>query len=731
MSSAEASETPSVPDIPGGPRVPLTARPRTMLGLLLFATALVFLPALGGEFVWDDTQLIGANPYIRDLSRLGEALTHDFWHNPQSLDHGAGLPRRYYRPVVTLAYALQFRAFGERPVGYHLVNLALHLSCVVLVFGWLRRRLATAHGTDRSLAVILGAAVFAVHPSRPESVAWISGSTDLWLALFALLGLRAWDRGPGYLGAARAGMFFFLAALSKETAVVLPALLLVDLVLLPRHEGPHRETLQGDATLGRALGRWALASAGVGLALGLRFAVVRQLNPPNTHEAWSQTPVRVLASFGHYLVETFAPWWPAVQGSLRVFVRNRPVYAPWSVALGAVGFVALGALALWAWRRPRGRPWLADALWFVLALGPTLNVVPMGMTILVASRFLYLPLLGVCALAARAAFTLPGRPGVGLRAALGGLALAFGVVCSQHAAHFTDRQTLWTAELQRNPFNYYALSELATDALERGDHGRVGPLLNRGYNAAVRYGVGDEAVRFMVKSAQFLLWTTPDDDQETLREVRGFLDAFVTAEGGTARLRTRQFRIEAPLPRHERRLRQSLHLEPFRAWAYFRTGETAAAEAQLREAARRPHAYGARRYLAMVLMAQQRWDEARTQLDALLRAMPTDVESARLRSWCESYPRALDAARDAVARTSLEARLWTDLSRPQKARELLAPVLRAHPDRIEPLAARLYAEMADRRPEAAEIVVREATLRAPSQAAAFQEALQRARRGRM
>lgn len=726
MQPSDASETPSVPDLPGGPRVPLTARPRTMLGLLLFATALVFLPALGGEFVWDDTQLIGTNPYVRDLSRLGEALTHDFWHNPLSLDQGAGLLRRYYRPVVTLAYALQFRAFGEHPVGYHLVNLTLHLGCVVLVFGWLRRRLATAHGTDRSLAVILGAAIFAVHPSRPESVAWISGSTDLWLALFALLGLRAWDRRPGYLGAALAGLCFFLAGLSKETAVVLPALLLVDIVLLRSPETP-----LGSVPLGTALGRWALASAGVALTLGLRFAVVRQLAPTSTLDPWNQTPVRVLSSFGHYLAETFAPWWPSVQTSLRMLVHNRPVYAPWSVALGVVGVVALGALAGWAWQRPRARPWLADALWFVLALGPTLNVVPMGMNILVASRFLYLPLLGVCALAARAAFTLPGRPGVGLRAALGGLALGFGVVCSQHAAHFTDRQTLWTAELRRNPLNYYALSELATDALERGDHARVGPLLNRGHHAAVHYGVGDEAVRFMMMSAQFLLWTTPDDDQETLREVRGFLDAFVTAERGTARLRTRQFRIEAPLPRHERRLRQNLRLEHFRAWAYFRTGETDAAEAQLREAGRRPHAYGARRYLAMVLMAQQQWDEARALLDDLLRAMPTDVESARLRSWCTFYPQALRDARDDVARTSLEARLWTDLSRPQRARMMLAPIQRSHPERIEPLAARLYAEMADRRPEAAELVVREATLRAPNQAAAFQAALERARRGGM
>lgn len=705
------------------PRVPLTNRPRTMLALLLLATALVFLPALGGDFVWDDTKLIHSNPYVRDLSRLGEALTRDFWHTPPSLAGGSGLARGDYRPVVTLAYALQFKAFGEHPAGYHLVNLALHLGCVVLAFGWIRRRLGTRgdEGDHRlaALAWVMGAALFAVHPSRPESVAWISGSTDLWLGLFALLGLRAWDIHPRLGGAVLAGVCFFFATLSKETAVVLPALLLVDIALVRPPE----------ARLGVALGRWSVAAAGVGFALVARFMVVAQLAPRSDVDTWNQAPQRVLSSFGHYLFETFAPWWPSIQPGLLALQHGSRVLAPWSIALGAVGSLALLALMGLAWRRPALRPWAADALWFVVALGPTLNLVPMGMNALIAARFLYLPLLGVCALAGRAALGPHDWRGHLTRGVLGVALVGGAVVASRHAATFTDRRSLWTAELRHNPNNYNALSELAAEALERGDHAAVGALLSRGHAAAVSAGVGDEAVRFMVKSGQFLLWTTPDDDRETLGEVRGFFDAFCTAEEGTARLRTRHFHIEAALPRHEAPQRRALNLDAWRAWAHFRTDDIDDAEAQLRVAARRPNAYAARRYLAMVLAAQHRWDESRAALDGILREVPADTESRRLQTMLAAYARDLAAAPDEVARTSLAARLWTDLTRPQRARALLAPLLIAHPERVEPVAARIHAELADRRTEAAEMVVREAAVRAPAQAAAFREALQRARTG--
>jgi len=699
---------------PDAPPIPLVARPRALLGLLLLATALVFLPALGGEFVWDDTLLLGANPYVRDLSRLGEALTHDFWHVPQNLEahHGAG--RRYYRPVVTLAYALQFRVFGEHPVGYHLVNLGLHLGCVVLVLGWLRRRLGVrADLPEGPVALVLGAALFALHPSRPESVAWISGSTDLWLTLLALLALRAYDRRPTLVGAAQAAVLLFFATLCKETAVVVPALLAIDLVLLRPPGTPWRP----------GVARLALASAGVVLAFGLRFALVPRFADPTPATALPETAARVLTSGAHYLLLIVAPWWPSVQIGLKTFDQGRVVYAPALVTLGALALGALGALALAARTRPALRPWLADVLWCTLGLGPTLNLISMEQHALVAARFLYLPLLGVCALVARVALAPPTPRGHALRAAVGVFVLAAAVVCSQHAARFVDAETLWTAELRRNPDNYYAYNALALHLQERGQYAQTRALLLRGHAAAHTAGATAFETTLALQLAHLLLWTTPDDDHTTLEALRRFLQDFTLVTEGVARLETPGLRLGLALAAQSYPTRQDVRHRQQWAWAMFRSGQEPEAEAMLRNLTdAHPHAYTAWRYLAMVRAARNDLPSARGALQQLLARNPQDGVAALLDARLAQHLRDLAAAPDPIARTSLTARLLVDLSRASRARSLVAPLLRDHPTRVEPLAARLYAELSDRRPDVAEALVQEASARTPERAAAFREA---------
>src|SRR4030095_3149956 len=82
--------------------------------------------------------------------------------------------------------------------------------------------------TDRTMLASIAAALFAVHPTHAESVACISGVTDPWFALFLLPAfyfyLRYRKVGGKHLFAVALG-FYFLALLSKETAVALPALI--------------------------------------------------------------------------------------------------------------------------------------------------------------------------------------------------------------------------------------------------------------------------------------------------------------------------------------------------------------------------------------------------------------------------------------------------------------------------------------------------------------------------
>jgi len=126
-------------------------------------------------------------------------------------------PDRFFRPFGYIAYAAEARLFGRGPVPWHAFSFALHLVNSALVF-----LLAGKLGL-RTWPSLAGALLFLLHGSRPEAVAWVSAQFDLWATLFFLLALLA------FLGQRQIVpvVFLLLALLSKESAYVLPVVLLV------------------------------------------------------------------------------------------------------------------------------------------------------------------------------------------------------------------------------------------------------------------------------------------------------------------------------------------------------------------------------------------------------------------------------------------------------------------------------------------------------------------------
>ncbi len=140
----------------------------------------------------------------------------------------------FFRPVVHLVFLANYELGGMRPWTYSLVNVLLE-SCVTFGMAWLAYRLTRNGG-----AALIGAIVFASHPSHGEVVGWISArTTSLW-TLLALLSLAGWirwreTRRRGY---ACALVAFGLALLTKEEApVVLPILIVMDRLLTRRAGG--------------------------------------------------------------------------------------------------------------------------------------------------------------------------------------------------------------------------------------------------------------------------------------------------------------------------------------------------------------------------------------------------------------------------------------------------------------------------------------------------------------
>lgn len=286
-------------------------RPALRTALLLIVTALVYAPTLTYGFVYED---------FNDLPLLLEPLTPLLaTHNPA-------------RRLTQLSYAVSAWLTPNDPLGYHAVNVGLHLLNVSLV-------LALARAVFAPGPALLAAAVFALHPIQVEAVAYVSARADLLATTGVLLALLATSRGllPGVV----AGLA--VACLAKETAIVAWA-------LVPLWAAWTRVAFPF---------RWWLAAAFL-VPVGL-MAYGPQI--------YRLVPVVDLPS----LARTAAAVWRLI--ALVIVPVGFTVDHDWSgiaTWITVVALVALVGLAVWAttigWAR---RNWIAFAsIWTLVALSP-------------------------------------------------------------------------------------------------------------------------------------------------------------------------------------------------------------------------------------------------------------------------------------------------------------------------------------------------------------------------
>ena len=406
--------------------------------LLALASLLAYLPVVQcGYLNLDDDLYVTANPAVWG----GLTLAGARWALTATQ---AGL----WHPLTWLSHMLDVQLYGANPAGHHATNLLLHVANVVLLLLVLVR---TTGALWPSAAV---AALFALHPLRVESVAWVAERKDLLSGLFGLTTIWAYAR---YAERPHPGRYALVALSLALGLMAKPILVTLPLVLLLLDRWP----LRRGTSLRLVVEKMPLLA--LAAAAGIMEMVAAQRAGAVGHLARFPLEARLanaLVSYAGYLGKTV---WPS---GLAVFY---PYPSAWPAPQLAGAAVLLMAVTLLAIVQMRRRPYLLVGwLWFLGMLFPVSGVVQAGSQAM-ADRFTYLPLIGLFVMAAWGGQDLlarwPVRPPV-LAACAVALLLALGCTTWQQVGYWHDSTRLFTHALEVTSANWLAHNNLG-DALAR------------------------------------------------------------------------------------------------------------------------------------------------------------------------------------------------------------------------------------------------------------------------
>jgi tetratricopeptide (TPR) repeat protein len=455
-------------DHPAGPSTaPLFLRPGTMETLACAVAALVYSGTLGFGFVYDDVLQIFKSPALREWRYLPQYFTS---HVLAALYPGAG--GNYYRPLLLLWLRLNYVVFGPQPAGWHATTVLCHVLATYLVF-----RVVQQVAGDRMVA-FSAATLFGVHPVHIESVAWISGVSDPLMSCFFLGSLSAffdWRKSAKLAPAVYSLVLFGFALLSKETALVLPGLIFVAMLVDTK---PVEEEKTATRRVWLAMcesARYVLVAI---VYLAVRFHALHGFSHPVISLSWMQVFLTWPAVLWFYARHLLLPIGLSEFYSLNYLdhATGRGFWLP-------LAMLMLLLLAGWFWIRTlsrRSAAWFAVGL-IILPMLPVLDLRSLTVGDIVHDRYLYLPSAGFALLVALSiaalAQRLPERRRIVVPAALiGVLSLLFAALTVTEQMQWSNDISLYTRGTQSAPDNLTVRDNLANALLAANQPGRAIPL---------------------------------------------------------------------------------------------------------------------------------------------------------------------------------------------------------------------------------------------------------------
>jgi tetratricopeptide (TPR) repeat protein len=416
-----------------------------LFGLVLW----IYWPTLNNPFFFHDEF---GNLVVNQHINTGLTWVNVVWASTSLFDD-------QWIPLTRILHMLDYQIFGTNPWGHHLTCISLHAASAVLLFLFFKKLTGALW---RSLIV---AGLFAFHPLRVESVAWITELKDVFSVFWGIIALWTYaeysarsnskGRKPG-LFYGLTFLFFALSLSSKSTLVTFPCLLLL-LDYWP-------------------LGRWKpgnirrlvlekipfFVAVAVVSKISYRSEVAGQAVQGLSYLGWDARFENALVSYARYVGKFFFPV------NLHPFYSHPEYWPDDFVALAAVLVAGLSALA---WLLRREAPYLfVGWFWFFGTMVPLLGFVPFY-CIAMADRYSYVPDIGLAMSLVWGAFALSGRwrnrAGIGGAGAAVLLLICIALTCHQ-IGFWKDEMTVLNRAAAVDKTDYNAHYLIGFDLLNTG-----------------------------------------------------------------------------------------------------------------------------------------------------------------------------------------------------------------------------------------------------------------------
>ena len=460
----------------------MTRRPWIAPAIVALLALGACITSLGHGFTFDDRYIVFLNQRVHTLHGWWRLFGDTYW--PREIG-GDG-----YRPLVTSLFALQWVAGGGAPWVFHLVNIVLAVGAALAVY-W------CALAVLPPIGALAAAALFAVHPVHVEVTGNVVGQSELLVATFLCLAmgiyLRARSRGTPTVHELGAVMgLYVLGLLSKEHAIVLPALLIAA-----------EFTVVRDTSW-----RWTKAMRVFGLllvAVSAAFLLVIAQVHRNITGFVPYPAFIVLHMTAFDRAFTMLTVMPRIARLLVFPTHLSGDYSPPDVPVAYAFdplqlpgiFICIGILLLAFALRRRSPAASFGLFWVIIAFMPVSNLlVPAGF--MIAERTLFFPSVGVVLVAGAIVAAILERE---IRFERRMLATATGLLLALGLARSVDRQRVWKNntvffdQLVKDAPNSYRAHFLRARLL--GEAGRYGEMEHE-YRNAVQLFPYDAAMMLQI-----------------------------------------------------------------------------------------------------------------------------------------------------------------------------------------------------------------------------------------